>query len=315
VERKLYAALGSKSGREAKSLHARFQQGLGDLSEEERAKADYLVNSLIESSYAEDVEYLHPRLLEFGKEFGGGDVLFPEGYSQVFDPRFSKFEVRIDCAVEKVDWGSHGATLTTTQGEHSADRVILTLPLGVLKKGSISFSPGLPDSKLTAINAMGMGCLNKLYLKFPETFWPVDCSGISYQSPKTGHWSQWLNFAPYTRSPILAGFTAGSFARETEQWSDMETVTSAMETLRRLFGSSIPEPVAFQRTRWNSDPYSLGSYSARRPGVGQSMIQALGEPIDGRIFFAGEATSVDYPSTVHGAYLSGQREAERLALA
>ncbi|MEM8601855.1 MAG: NAD(P)/FAD-dependent oxidoreductase [Bacteroidota bacterium] len=315
LERKAYWALGSRRGRDAASLADRLSQALGDVSAADRAMVDYLINASLEQSFAEDAANLDAGVLEFGSEFGGGDVLFPGGYDSVFAPRFAELDIRTGHVVESIAWGSDGVVVTTSQGVMQADRVILTLPLGVLKQGAVAFDPPLPEAKQAAIRAMGMGCLNKLYLRFPETFWPTDVEGFSYLAPTTGRWSQWLNVRYYVDAPILLAFNAGSFARETEAWSDADVVAGAMEVLRRMFGRSIPEPTGFQRTRWASDVFSYGSYSALRPGVDEATVRALGNPVGDRLFFAGEATSTEYPSTVHGAYLSGQREAERLMVA
>ncbi|MEL6615392.1 MAG: NAD(P)/FAD-dependent oxidoreductase, partial [Bacteroidota bacterium] len=312
VERRVYSALGSRKGRDAETLHERLRIALGDLSPQEKVLTDFLVNSLLEQSFADDVENLSPDILEVGKAFGGGDVLFPGGYSAVFAPRFEGLDIRTGHIVETVEWGDDGVTLSTNQGVFEADRVILTLPLGVLKQGAVTFSPELPEAKQTAIRRMGMGCLNKLYLRFPDVFWPEDVQGFSYQSPEVGHWSQWVNYSYVSQSPILLAFSGGSFAREIESLNDDDLVASAMDVLRRIYGSTIPTPIGFQRTRWNSDPFSYGSYSARRPGVDEATVQALGEPAGNRLFFAGEATSMDYPSSVHGAWFSGIREADRL---
>ncbi|MEM9998230.1 MAG: NAD(P)/FAD-dependent oxidoreductase, partial [Bacteroidota bacterium] len=312
LERRAYWALGSRGGRDAQSLADRLAHSLDDLSPDDQAMVDYLIHASIEQSFAEDVANLDAGALEFGKEFGGGDVLFPGGYASVFAPRFAELDIRTGHVVTSVTWGSDGVVVTTNRGAFPADRVILTLPLGVLKQEAVAFDPPLPEAKQAAIRAMGMGCLNKLYLQFPELFWPPDVEGFSYLAPVTGRWSQWLNLSVYAETPILLAFNAGSFARETEAWSDDEVVGAAMDVLRRLFGRTIPEPTGFQRTRWASDVFSYGSYSVLSPGVDEATVRALGAPVSDRLFFAGEATSTDYPSTVHGAYLSGQREAERL---
>ncbi|MEM6326449.1 MAG: NAD(P)/FAD-dependent oxidoreductase [Bacteroidota bacterium] len=309
--RKLDSAMGSRSGRDATTLRDRLSAALGDLSPQDQTDIDFLIHSLVEQDFAEDVENLSPHVLEIGKTFGGGDVLFPGGYSAVFAPRFEGLDVRTGHVVDTVEWGGGSVTVSTNQGTFQADRAIITLPLGVLKRGAVTFDPVLPEAKRDAIGAMGMGCLNKLYLRFPDVFW-ADTEGLSYQPPQGRRWSQWVNYSFYTPSPVLIAFNAGDTARETEELTDDETVADAMDVLRRIYGTSIPEPTGFQRTRWNSDPFSFGSYSARRPGVEQSTVRALGELAGDRILFAGEATSLDYFSTVHGAWLSGIREANRL---
>src|SRR5688572_7447583 len=71
----------------------------------------------------------------------------------------------------------------------------------------------------------------------------------------------------------------------------------------------VPEPDGWLITRWAADPFALGSYSFLPPGATPADRETLAAPVDGRLFFAGEATSVDFPATVHGAYLSGRRAA------
>ena len=85
-----------------------------------------------------------------------------------------------------------------------------------------------------------------------------------------------------------------------------------MNVLRNIYGQDIPEPTAFKVSRWGSDPYSYGSYSYLKVGSVEEMRRALAEPVARKLYFAGEATHLDYPATVHGAYLSGIREAGRI---
>jgi monoamine oxidase len=85
-----------------------------------------------------------------------------------------------------------------------------------------------------------------------------------------------------------------------------------MQALRSMFGRAIPDPVDAQITRWASDPLAFGSYSFNALGATPDMRDDLARPVDGRIFFAGEATERDYFATVHGAYLSGLRAAEQI---
>ena len=86
-----------------------------------------------------------------------------------------------------------------------------------------------------------------------------------------------------------------------------------MTTFRRVYGSKVPDPTAFIRTAWGNDPYTFGSYSFAAVGSGPEDHDALAEPVNSRVFFAGEATSRLYSASVHGAYLSGVREAKRIA--
>jgi monoamine oxidase len=102
------------------------------------------------------------------------------------------------------------------------------------------------------------------------------------------------------------GFHAGAQARELEKRDDSAMSAAAHEALKQMFGASFPAPVAAQVTRWSQDPHALGSYSFNPVGTSAKTRRALaGADWDGRIVFAGEATSADYFGTAHGAVLSG----------
>lgn len=79
-------------------------------------------------------------------------------------------------------------------------------------------------------------------------------------------------------------------------------------------GIEVPEPIQTVCTRWGSDPFSLGSYSNVAVGASGDDYDILAENVgDGRLFFAGEATTRRYPATMHGAFLTGLREAANIA--
>lgn len=311
VTRLLYKAVNRTYGSKADSLHQALFKTLRDLSPEERVWAEHLIHSNIELSFAEDSEALDAQALMFGKEFKGTDVLFPQGYFEVFRDRYRPFSILTNHVVQSIDLKGNTVQVLTSQGELQADRVVLTTPLGVLQRGAIAFRPGLSREKQDAISTLGMGCLNKVYLRFPESFWPKN-EAMGYFGSSPGRWSDWLNLQAYQAEPILMAFHSGTIARDMERQSNEEITANAMRVLNRLFGSSIPNPVDTQITRWATDPFSFGSYSALHPGSNRSTVKALRSPINDRLFFAGEATSLDYPSTVHGAYLSGQRVAKEV---
>ena len=87
-----------------------------------------------------------------------------------------------------------------------------------------------------------------------------------------------------------------------------------MASLQALFpGTLVPEPLETKITRWGQDPYSLGAYSyVSFPWAKEKARQMLATPVHDTLLFAGEATHKGAPSTVHGAYLTGIREAERI---
>ncbi|NJN93924.1 MAG: FAD-dependent oxidoreductase [Anaerolineales bacterium] len=170
----------------------------------------------------------------------------------------------------------------------------------------------MPASKTAAIRRLGMGLLNKTYLRFPEAFWDDEHDLLGYIGERKGEWAEWLNIYKYTGQPILLGFNAGRYGRQIEKLSDEQIVGAAMNTLRAIYGNDVPDPTASLITRWASDPLAGGSYSYLPPGATEADREALAEPVAERLFFAGEATASDYPATVHGALLSGRRAAAEI---
>jgi len=277
----------------------------------ELRKLNYGLNSLIEHEYAADVDELSVWYGQYGEEFGGKDIIFPNGYGQMVDQLAKGLDIRLNHIVSQVSYGD-GVTVTTNQGEFTSDYAIVTLPLGVLQKGSVTFSPPLPQEKQTAVSKLGMGLLNKTYLKFDEPFWDKDTDLIGHIGEQKGDWTEFLNLYKYTGQLVLLGFNAADNGRYLEILSDTEIIADGMRVLRTLYGNNIPNPTATFITRWATDPFALGSYSFVPPGAGEAEYEAMAEPVAGQLFFAGEATHPEYPSTVHGALLSGYREAKQI---
>ena len=109
---------------------------------------------------------------------------------------------------------------------------------------------------------------------------------------------------------LLAALVSGKAALDIEEMSDDAVVERVMHRLRTYHPDcSIPDPVAAVVTQWGKDKHTLGSYSSVPPGsTGADDYKEMAKNVDGRLFFAGEATSFRYPAQMHGAYASGLRE-------
>ncbi|MBT3316090.1 MAG: FAD-dependent oxidoreductase [Anaerolineae bacterium] len=282
------------------------------VSADEKQIILYLLNTIVEHEYAADISELSLFTFDEGDEYSGEDVIFPGGYDQIIEILAKGLDIRLNETVQRVAYEEAGVSIQTNKGIYKGDRAVITLPLGVLKSGQVDFSPSLPSEKQDAIRRLGMGLLDKLYLRFPSIFWEKDAALLGYLGENKGEWAEWLNIAHYTNKPILLGFNAATFARKVDKWSDQQIVDSAMTMLRNIFGANIPDPLDWQITRWADDPFSWGSYSYLAPGTNSKTLKELARSVDGKLFFAGEATSSDYQSTVHGAYLSGIRAAEEI---
>ena len=275
------------------------------------AQLEHYLAGEFEQEYAGSTRELSAWWTGRDGEFGGNDVMFPRGFSQLINHLSRDQDIHLDARVVHVRWGGRDVEVELESGERlRGDRVIITVPLGVLKQNEIRFSPALPDDKQTAIERLGMGLLNKQFLRFRTPFWPVDSDWHECLKREPGRWSQWLSLAR-TGAPVLVGFAAGDDARQIESLEDRAIASEAMATLRTMFGSATPEPVATQTTRWSRDPFALGSYSFSAVGSRPADRTALARPeAGGRLCFAGEACSREYPGTVHGAYLSGRAAGE-----
>jgi len=284
--------------------------GAADLDPSELLDVEMGITESIEHEYATDTVNLSAMNFDDGAEEDGGDALLPEGYDKVVAAVANGLDIRLGHVVTRVDTAGDRAVVATSRGNFEAGAVIVTVPLGVLKAGSIQFSPALPESKSTAIARLGMGALSKTCLRFESAFWPDDAELIDIVPPasRRGQWVESLSLTGLVDVPALMMFNAGKFARAVETMTDAEVIASASSALNQAF-PEFSAPTGLLRSTWTVDPFSLGSYSFI--GVGGSLADrdSLAAP-EGRRFFAGEACSHDHAGTVHGAYTSGEAAAK-----
>lgn len=238
--------------------------------------------------------------------------MFAQGFNVITEYLASNLKIERGQVVKAVQWHQSPVRVLTQKSEFLADYVVVTLPLGVLKANNVRFTPALPANKQQSIAKLGMGVLNKCYLRFSDAFWPADVDWLEYIPARHGEWTEWVSFKRVANKPILLGFNAADRGRAIEAWSDKQIVASAMKTLRTFYGNEIPEPIDYQITRWATDPFAFGSYSFNPVGATPKMRKILAASLGNRVFFAGEASERDYFGTAHGAYLSGVRAAHEI---
>lgn len=271
------------------------------------AKMAYVVESGAE---LEELSLLHA---DQDEAFAGEDELFPGGYDQITSMLANNIDIQLNSNVIKIEHNKNNVVITTTDNRITADIVIVTVPLGVLKSKKIQFVPELPAKKQKAINKLEMGVLNKVALHYPEKFWSDDSEFIGYISNTYGEFPEILNLAYYTNHNILLALTGGKFARDLEKISNEQIKNQFHNIMIKIYGPSIPKPDDIIVSRWVSDQFSYGSYSHIPAGAKGKHYDRIAKPIKHkRLLFAGEASNRKFPATVHGAYLSGIREAERI---
>ncbi|BET01714.1 Flavin containing amine oxidoreductase [Nesidiocoris tenuis] len=236
--------------------------------------------------------------------------------------------VKLECGVEKIDYSNPGKIkLTTNNGDFECDLVLVTLPLAVLKAEHTKlFYPSLPAINVEAMKNLEMGTVDKIYLKFPQRWWPLeDFSGFCFATQPDQNTDDWENsliavIADESAPSVLCGWIVGDCARRMENCSDEEVVERVTRILRKHLDGhyKVPVPNAILRSKWHSNRAFRGSYtyyvdSCRDIDATEKLCtpvaNAGGKPA---IFFAGEATSKRDFSTAHGAIESGWREARRI---
>jgi len=242
--------------------------------------------------------------------FDGADVILLSGYDKILEPLTQGIDIRLNHPARTIEYSrSSGAVVHVGSTRFTADAVICTCPLGVLKSGDISFSPTLPTTHAARISRIQMGNVTKIALKFTEAFWPADIQYFGLMTPERGRWNLFLNYRTFSDQNILLGISVGEYAGKVEQLGDAEMVADATAAVRTMFGANTPDPSGYLLTRWSQNPFSQGAYSYANLGARPRDFDGLATPIDDTLFFAGEHTTFAYHGTVHGAYLSGLKAA------
>jgi monoamine oxidase len=251
--------------------------------------------------------------------FGGeGEIpeenhLLAQGYNAITDLLARGLDIKLRQVVRSVRLAGDGVVVATADQAYFADRVVVTLPLGVLKRGDVAFDPPLPAAHQGAIARIGNGLLNKIVLAFPRGFWPAEAQYLRSLSATPDNVApEIVSLQPHLNVPVLVALVGGSAAQRIEMLPDAAQVELVMAALRRMFGNGIPRPVDSRVTRWSRDIYARGAYSFLPVGASIADHQALARPVAGRIFFAGEAATAEDPSYAHGALLGGRRAAREI---
>jgi lysine-specific histone demethylase 1 len=263
--------------------------------------------------------------------FRGPDATFVDGYEGIYSALHADIvkskhgDVQLGEVVEAIALSEDEETVRVTasadgkETTYSARYVVCTLPLGVLQHSPPRFSPPLPKRRLAATHRLGHGLLNKIIVAYPRAFWP-DTEFFGLLPSKLS-----AAFLPILKSralmvqnlrivngqPALLFFMGGAAGQALENVSDEHVRKHIHKIIAHHFAchtKSVPEPEAVVVTRWNSDPFSRGSYSFLPPGSDPQDFRELARPLWGdRLLFAGEATDPDHYVSVRWAKLTTRR--------
>jgi len=273
------------------------------------------IHQSLELSAGEDSENMPIGILiaeaEYAESAGIDEEVFG-GFDQITDHLSTNLDIKLNSPVTKIDYSSKKIKVFTDKQVYIADSVVVTVPLGVLQQNLIEFVPELPEKKKDAVKNINLGNVNKVIFKFPYKFWGDDKMFFIERENRSA-FSTWFNNEVMVSEPVIYSIISGDYSREIEKKTDEYIIEEAMKPLRTVFGENIPNPDSFLITRWGLEPYILGSYSA--PGHNQDDLKLrteLANPIENKIFFAGEATSVNEYGFTHSALNTGLREAKKI---
>ena len=234
-----------------------------------------------------------------------------EGLGTVIRAHGAGLPVRLGCRVTGIDHRGKRLRIETAQGAIAADQVIIAIPASLLAKEQFAFTPALPR-KIAAAQGLPLGLDDKLFMALDgaeEFDSDVRLFGHTDRAA-TGVYQ----FRPLGRPQIEAYF-GGKLAAELEAGGDGAFFDFAVSEMTGLLGSDFSRRVKpIQIHRWGVDPFSLGSYSYALPGFADCR-RALAAPVEERLFFAGEACSVNDFSTAHGAWQTGVTAADQVLAA
>ncbi|XP_009894106.1 PREDICTED: lysine-specific histone demethylase 1B isoform X2 [Charadrius vociferus] len=258
---------------------------------------------------------------EFFAQFAGDHTLLTVGYSTVIDKLAEGLDIRLNFPVQSIDYSGEEVQITTADGTvWTTQKVLVTVPLALLQKNAIQFNPPLSEKKIKAINSLGAGVIEKIALQFPYRFWDSKIQGADFfghvppNSSQRGLFSVFYDMDPEGKQSILMSVVTGDAVTTIKNLDDKQVLQQCMTVLRELFKEQeVPDPVKFFVTQWSKDPWLQMAYSFVKTGGSGEAYDIIAEDIQGKIFFAGEATNRHFPQTVTGAYLSGVREASKIA--
>jgi polyamine oxidase len=280
-------------------------------------RARQALHAIIEAESADLAANQSLRWMWSETEYDGdyfGDV--PDGgYMRLAEAMAAGVDLRLGVAVAEVAQSASGVRVRSTDGtSEEGSHVVVTVPLGVLKRGAPRFDPVLPPDRRAAIGRLGFGRYEKVALRFDEPFWRA--AGVPHVLifPRAAEdpaiWV--LGLDAFGAGPVLVFQVFHSLTRHVLDATPADAARWALGMLAEVISAPCPAPTAIAVTSWADDPYSGGAYTHIPPGASPADADLLGEPVGGRLLFAGEHTQSARMAYADGAMSSGIREARRL---
>lgn len=237
------------------------------------------------------------------------------GYARLVETMAAGVDVRLGVEVSEIVVAADGVTVRSVDGAvESGSHVVVTVPLGVLKRGTPRFTPPLPPDRVAAIERLGFGRFEKVALGFDQPFWRAAGLPHAMLFPRDpAEPTVWVfGHDAFGAGPTLVAFVFHSATGHVLDRSGDQAAEWILGMLAEAIGHPCPVPTAVAVTSWANDPFAGGAYTHIPPGADPGDADLLGEPPSGRLLFAGEHTQSARLAYADGAMSSGVREAKRL---
>ena len=228
-----------------------------------------------------------------------------EGYGRLIAALGRDLPVILDCPVTRIDRTGPRLIVQTPRGAISCRAVILTVPTSLIGQEAIRIDPPVP-ALIEAAQGAPLGLASKVHMtvETPEDF-AADSQvwGRTDTAQTAGY-----HLRPFGR-PMIEAYFGGDLAWGLEAEGEAAFFDFAASELSNLLGSSFRRRLAPVATSmWGAEPWSRGAYSHCLPGHFGAR-EVLRQPVENRIFVAGEATAPAFYGTCHGAWMEGERAA------
>lgn len=277
------------------------------------------INNSFEAAVSEElVKLMCSEETHFTSAVGYGDYndtgvnwMVTSGYGDLISRMAADAPIRINTKVSEISYQKGGVRVETSSGQLDARAVIVTTSTNVLRSGQISLPAGPAQEILELVEDVPCGTYEKIAIEFEQyPFNPADNEAVWIQSYSDSN-PIYFQISPQ-KKPMLIAHVAGEQARELVQTGSQGMADFAIQKLTSVFGSKINKTICgTATTSWQADPLIQGGYSYARIGAGHNR-QKMIELDTGEIVFAGEAFSLPWYGTAHGAYQSGKDVASQL---
>jgi len=288
---------------------AEFIAGISTAEEIKRSATAYVEG--FNAARKEDVSIAWLNQEEKASEQIGGDRSFRvlAGYDAVGRHLARDLDIRLSTEVREIRWSPGNVFVQTSGGSIHAAKVIVAVPLPLLRSGRVRITPEPPSLSHTA-NAIATGNALRITFRFAEARWAKATPHMSFIHGDVDFPVWWTAYPVNT--PVITAWAAGPKADTLAGRPESELKQIAIESLRKLLGEDPGEVEAAWFHDWSRDPLALGAYSYVRTN-GLAATEALRNPVERTIYFAGEALAGGHMGTVHGAIESGIRAAQHVA--